>query len=101
MSEKIYVGNGREKEFDSGGSVINVHLTLNNMKSLFEEYGYTAKNGDMRIKLNIASRKEQGTYGETHTVTVDTWKPGDNSETDPFGEAGNEEEQEPEVTPVF
>ncbi len=94
MSEKIYVGNGREKEFDSGGSVINVHLTLNNMKSLFEQYGYTAKNGDMRIKLNIASRKEQGTYGETHTVTVDTWKPEEVGDSDPFGEQNSQTIQE-------
>lgn len=83
MAEKIYVGSGKEKVFDGGGSVISVHLTLNDMGKYFEEYGYTASNGDKRIKLKIGSRREIGNYGESHTVELDTWKP--DQVADPFG----------------
>ena len=103
MSEKIYVGNAREKSFNDGGSVINVHLTLNNIKEYYEKYGYEAKNGDKRIKLNISERREQGEYGETHTVTIDTWKPESAGDSDPFGEKAEEDKNIQEaqgVTPI-
>lgn len=91
MSEKIYLGSAREKHFDTGGSVINVHLTLNDIKEYYEKYGYKAKNGDKRIKINITPRRETGMYGETHNVTLDTWTPDGASNADPFGEDGGSE----------
>lgn len=86
MADKIYLGSGKEKVFNDGGSVISVHLTLNDIADHFKNYGYTATNGDKRIKLNIGSRREIGTYGETHTVVLDTWKPDSAGNNDPFGE---------------
>lgn len=90
MADKIYMGSGKEKTFDDGGSVISVHLSLEKIGEYFKDYGYTSASGEKRIKLNIGSRREIGTYGETHTVVLDTWKP--DSAGNPFeGEnnAGN------------
>lgn len=92
--EKIYMGSAIEKTFPDGGSIINVHLKLDGIAGLFEKYGYTSKNGEKRIKLNISTRRNIGTYGETHNITVDTWTPdgGGPSET-PF------EDQSTPITP--
>lgn len=73
--EHIYCGSAKERTFENG-SVINVSLTLNGMAELFEKYGFTTESGKKIIKLKIGRRREVGKYGETHTVEIDTWKPG-------------------------
>ena len=75
MAEHIYCGSGKEKFFPDGGSVIQVSLTLNDLKAHFDAYGFTADSGKKILKLKIGKRREVGKYGETHTVEVDTWKP--------------------------
>jgi hypothetical protein len=87
MADKIYLGSGKEKTFDDGGSVISVHLKLDGMAEYFKEYGYTSASGEKRIKLNIGTRRNIGDYGETHSVVLDTWKP-DGAGSNPF-EGGN------------
>lgn len=75
MEGPIYVGSGKEHRFLDGGSSISVSLDLNGMSQLFRQYGFTTQNGRKIIKLKISQRRQVGQYGETHTVTVDTWKP--------------------------
>lgn len=74
-AEKIYIGSGKEKTFTSGGSVINASVCLDGLKGYFEKYGFTTKGGKHMLKINISKRKDPGTYGETHSITIDTWKP--------------------------
>ena len=64
MAEKIYVGNA--KRFGDYGQ-IKVSFKLADVQQYVNDKGY--------VNLVIAERKEVGKYGETHTVTIDTWKP--------------------------
>jgi len=69
MSEKIYVGNGKQvKDYD----MINVSLCLSDIpKEHINEF-----QGKKYIKLTVAKRREPDNYGRTHAVSVDVYKPG-------------------------
>ncbi len=73
--EKIYVGSGKEKSFDNGGSIINLTIGLDGIKEYFEKYGFTTDQGKKKLKLIVSKRREIDQYGNSHYVTVDTWKP--------------------------
>lgn len=75
MSDKMYIGNGKERKFDNGGSVISVSLEIDNLQQIYDSYGYITKTGKRCIRLKVGQRREVGKFGETHTVEVDTWKP--------------------------
>lgn len=75
MSEKIYIGSGKEKTFDNGGSIINITIGLDGIKEYFEQYGFTTDQGKKKLKLIVSKRREIDQYGNSHYVTVDTWKP--------------------------
>jgi hypothetical protein len=79
MSEKIYVGNGKKKEFDNGGSIINVMINVDDFAAAYAKYGFKTTGGKNMIKLNIGSRRDPDDYGNTHYVQVDTWKPGEDN----------------------
>ena len=74
-TEKIYVGTAKEKTFDDGGSTINIVMSLDGMKDHFEKYGFITDKGMHKIKLIVSKRREEDQYGNTHYVTIDTWKP--------------------------
>ncbi len=68
MSEKIYVGSG--KEFGQYGAV-NLMLCLSKIpKEHIFEY-----EGNKYIKLISNKKRETDQYGKTHSLEVDTWKP--------------------------
>ena len=75
MSEKIYVGAGKERKFDNGGSSIKVYLELDNLKKYWEEYGYTSESGKHMLKLDVNTRREISSNGFTHFICIDDWKP--------------------------
>ena len=75
MSEKIYIGSGKEKIFDNGGSVINCMITLDGLAQIFKDHGFTTQNGVKKLKLIIGKRREIDQYGNSHYVQIDTWKP--------------------------
>lgn len=69
MSEqKIYCGSGVSK--NDGWQKISICLS-----DLPKEYITTAKNGKKYINLNINKKKEADQYGKDLSVSVDTWKP--------------------------
>lgn len=74
-SEKIFVGSGRKKTFNDGGSIINIMLSLDGLKEHFENYGFKTDQGKHKLKLVLSERREIDQYGNTHYLTVDTWKP--------------------------
>ena len=74
-TEKIYVGTAKKKTFDDGGSTINIVMSLDGMKEHFEKYGFITDKGMHKIKLIVSERREADQYGNTHYVTIDTWKP--------------------------
>ena len=69
MSEKIYCGSGKEK-FD--GDLISVNICLSDIP---KEEIQTGKNGKKYVRINVSKRKQEDNYGNTHSVSVDTWKP--------------------------
>lgn len=75
MAEKKYVGSGKEKVFNDGGSIVNISLKASDLKGLVNEKGY--------IRLTVAKRKEEDKYGNTHTVYDDGYRP-QPKDADPF-----------------
>lgn len=72
MSDKIFVKcSAKEHTFANGGTVLNVSMKASDMHALAD----THANARGYVNLKIGSRREVGQYGDTHTVTVDTWEP--------------------------
>lgn len=88
--DKIYVGNGKERKFDSG-SIIGITVDVDSILREFENHGFTTEQGKRKIRLDVASRRSVDQYGNSHAVTVNTWKP-DNQESAP-------QKQAPTATP--
>jgi hypothetical protein len=72
-SDKQYI-NGvslKMKEFPNGGQQMKFSISfekfVDQIRPLVNEKGY--------VNLIISSRKEVGKYGDTHCLSVDTWKP--------------------------
>jgi hypothetical protein len=78
--EKIYCGSAKARDTQYGEE-LTVSVNLTECTKWFKDYGYISKDGEKHfITLKINRRKEPGKYGETHSVTVDTWKPGEKAE---------------------
>jgi len=90
MSEqKVYFGNGKEHTFNDGGSIVKLSFSSNdlaNMSGNLNEKGY--------INLVLSKRREEGKYGETHYMTLDTWKP-----TPQGGQQGQQQQANPAAQP--
>lgn len=65
--QKTYVGNGKEKTFDNGGSLINFGLKLSDLQAHVNEKGY--------VNLVIGKKKEVDKYDNTHAIWVNDFKP--------------------------
>jgi hypothetical protein len=76
MSDKIYVGNGKTIN-TKYGDYLKITVDLDSLIREFENYGFTTNAGKRKIKLDIPKRREPDNYGNTHAVTIDTWKPDD------------------------
>lgn len=106
--EKIYVGNGKEHVFQDGGKQIKIRLCLDGLKELHEKYGFTSDAGKHFLTIIVNERREKDTYGNTHSVTVDTWKPDSarsgnntNKDSERSNNSAPQENQAPETPPDF
>ncbi len=74
-NQKIWCGSGKEK-FD--GDLISLNICLSDIP---KEHINTGSNGKKYIRLN-AGKKRNGVddYGNSHGVSVDTWKPDPNNQ---------------------
>ena len=75
MSDKIYIGNGKERQFNNGGSIIRIMLDVDTLAKHFKEHGFTTEGGKRMIPINIGQNREVDRYGNTHNASIDTWKP--------------------------
>jgi len=75
MTDKIYCGSGKERRFRDGGFIIGVTLDIETLQKSFREHGFITAQGKKKIKINVSARREIDQYGNTHYVTIDTWKP--------------------------
>lgn len=75
MSTKAYIGHGtRHQQFD----IVDVVLDVEKFQEHIFEY-----EGRRYLKVSVASRKEPGKYGATHTVYVRTRSENAVSEPEP------------------
>ena len=66
-NEKIYVGKGKQ-QFDN---LVRASICLTDLPAEFiNEY-----NGKKYISLDIVTRREADEYGNSHYITVNTYKP--------------------------
>ena len=93
MADKIYCGNGKEKKFDNGGSIVSITVDIETLQRNFAEYGFTTEQGKKKMRLDVSERRAPDNYGNTHAVTVNTWKP------DGAGQGQSQPEYTPENPP--
>lgn len=74
---KIYCGNGKQINFDDGGSLIAVTLDIDVLIKNWEEFGFTARQSQKRmIKVKVCPNRDgPDRYDNTHYIEVDQWKP--------------------------
>lgn len=66
--EPIYVGRGKKSKYG-----VRISLCLSDIP---KEHITTANNGKKYINLELNEKRQPDTYGNTHSVSVNTWKPG-------------------------
>lgn len=89
MPDRIYCGNGKEKRFPDGGSIVTITVDLDTLIREFPNYGFTTDAGKRKIRLKVGQRREVDQYGNSHLVEVDTYKP----TSKPGGQGGAQQGQ--------
>lgn len=70
MADKIFLKcSAKQKRFDNGGSVINLGVKVADLIAFAQ--AHTNERG--YLNLVISERREVGQYGDTHSVTLDTY----------------------------
>jgi hypothetical protein len=75
--EKIYCGSGKTKS-GQYGEFYAVSICLSDLP---KEHITTAANGKKYINVTVSKKKETDQFGKDLTVTVDTWKPNQETES--------------------
>ncbi len=75
MSDKIYCGNGKERTFDGGGSVVTVTLDLDVLMREYGTHGFLTDQGKRKIRLKVAKSRQADQYNNTHYTEIDVWHP--------------------------
>ena len=79
MSDKIYCGSGKiYGQYENIG--LNICLT-----DIPAEFISTAQSGKKYVRLNLAKRQLPDKNGNTHSISVNTWKPDGNKDQEVFG----------------
>ena len=70
MAEKIFLKcSAKEKVFPNGGSILNIGIKIADLLEFAERHA----NERGYLNLCVQSRREVGKFGDTHTVSLDTW----------------------------
>ena len=80
MAEKIYIGDGKEKVFDDGGSIVGGSI---NLSKIPKEHITTGSDGNKYLRYKLCKRRSPSDKGQTHYIEVDTWKPDPSRQTSP------------------
>jgi hypothetical protein len=59
----------KKKVFPNGGSLLNLGIKAEDLTTFIADH--TNERG--YVNLTIKERREAGRFGDTHTVTLDTW----------------------------
>ena len=75
MADKIYCGSAKEIQTQYG-PIMKVTLDLDHIYQASKDgHSFTTQQGRKKIKIDITARREPDQYGNTHSVSVDVWKP--------------------------
>ena len=88
MSEKIYVGSGKVIE-TKYGDLMKVSLSKDDINTIAS---WMKENNESWVNLNVSERRSPSDKGQTHSVTIDTWKPDSKK-------AGGAQEEEDDLLP--
>ena len=70
MGEKIFLKcSAKEKVFSNGGSILNLGIKVADLL----EFAQRHANERGYLNLSVQSRREIGKFGDTHTISLDTW----------------------------
>lgn len=73
MADKIYCGTGKKGQYS-----IKLNLSIDRIPGEW----ITEKNGKRYIRLELNERKSPDQYGNTHSISVDTWRKPDGDAQD-------------------
>lgn len=96
--EKIYVGGAKEIN-GNFGAFHRISLSKQDLEILFNSL-----NAKGYVNLNMNKRREPSQYGQTHSLTIDTWQPQQQAQNSPqqvnqFQQGQHPDFQQP-VTPT-
>lgn len=74
-NDKIFCGSGKERKFDNGGSIIGITIDLETIYQVWQKYGFINRSGRRMIRLDVSTKRQVDQYNNTHSVSVNTWKP--------------------------
>ena len=70
MGEKIFLKcSAKEKVFSNGGSILNLGIKVADLL----EFAQRHANDRGYLNLSVQSRREIGKFGDTHTISLETW----------------------------
>jgi hypothetical protein len=72
-------GRGKGKKVGNYGN-LSITLGLDGLGDIYEKHGFENQQGAKKLKIIVSEMREADKYGNTHTVYVDTWKPGGRDE---------------------
>ena len=67
MSDKIFCGSAKQTQYS-----VKINVCLSDIPA---EFITTGNNGKQYARLELKERKSVDQYGNTHSLSVDTWKP--------------------------
>jgi len=72
MADKVFLNcSAKERAFRDGGTKLNVSVKADELVRFAQQHA----NERGYVNLTISKRREVGKYGDTHSVTLDTWVP--------------------------
>lgn len=87
MSQKTYVG-GAKVIKTQHGQLLKISFNRDDLKTL-----EAALNDKGWVNLNCSARKEISQYGQTHSISIDTWQP--NAQGGSQQQAAQQQSQQP------
>ncbi len=68
---KVYAPMSAKCRDTSAGQFFSLSFNAEKMKAFIAQH----TNAKGYVNLNMGKRREEGKYGETHSITLDTWEP--------------------------
>ena len=71
MSDKVYLKCSAKARQTNYGEMLNIGVKADDLIAFAKQHA----NGRGYVNLTVSARKEPGKFGDTHSVTLDTYEP--------------------------